>query len=257
MASDPLQGRLTQRICTECGVPFVAQRSNAKTCGASHRKSRSLRKQREGAKFTEFKVAAGEVQVAMEKASVVALDTLPRAAHEALREEMRPHVREHLTGEVLQAIGEMTSRLLPLAIHALEEDLAAVLPMLDRDGFPMLDTEGQPIWIPDGDRRGKATALALKYTVGQPGLSPQPEAPEQAPITVIFPALPAPTQVHTDADSTAEPLQLAEGERLCDMCGDAKPAAEFVGSSDRCSACHGANRARIEAAIAERTQTAS
>lgn len=241
-----------QKLCSECGEPFIAEKASAKTCSDLHRTARNRRRKRQGEFFTEFADGHEDIEIVLQKATSAAVDRLPEAAFDALKQELAPVMREALTADVLQGIGGMVG-LLPLMIQGLQESLTATKLVLDGEGNIVAGPDGELLWVPDHTERAKALALGLKYTVGQPGLAPQPEAPEQAPITVIFPAMPAPTQQATDA--TAEELpQLAEGERLCDICTTPKPAREFVGSSNRCLPCHAANGVRARAAIEERTK---
>lgn len=215
--------------------------------------ARSRRKNKQGSAFTDFAIDTGETQAAMENATSQAIDDLPAVAREVLADELRPHIREQLTSDVLQGIGDMVN-LMPLVQAALADDLSALTPMfVEGTGDPLLDEHGEQFFLPDYDRRQKAVGMVLKYTLGQAGLAPQPEAPEQAPITVVFPTMPAPPpRIEVDTEGVAiEVLELEEGERQCDICNLAKPVAEFVGSSPRCTSCHGAQRARIEAAIVE------
>lgn len=238
-----------QYVCTECGTPFIATQAS-KTCTPACRMKR-VRRRGKGDKrewFTDF----SDVTKAMEKAAANAVDDLPKVAREVLAEELRPAIREAMTGQVLQSIGDMVRDLLPLALLALKDDLTAMTPMFDDEGAPLLGPNGEHIHLPDYDRRQRATTLVTRYTIGQPGLAPQPEAPEQAPITVIFPSMPAPT-AHVEAEAS-EVFELVEGQRVCDICDTAKPADEFVGASSRCQPCHDAHRARIDAAIAARTK---
>lgn len=242
----------SQHICTECGSPFVSRNATAKTCTPKCRTARNRRHKKAGDAAAEFASEQSHLELVLEKATSAAVDRLPEAAFAALKEELAPVVREALTDEVLRGIGGMVG-LLPLMIEGLKESLQATRLVTDSEGGVVYGRDGEPMMVPDHGERAKALALGLKYTVGQPGLAPQPEAPETAPITVIFPAMPAPTQ--QSVDSTAEALpELVEGERLCDMCRTAKPADEFVGSSNRCAICHEANGARARAAITERTK---
>ncbi len=242
-----------QFICTECGHPFVSTSASAKTCGSACRQRRHRRFAADPA-ASEFSINVSPTLEAMQNASAQALDDLPNVARDVLAEELRPAVREALTGRVLESIGDMVN-LLPLAQEALRDDLSARVPLLDGNGDAIRDADGSLVWIVDHDRRSKATALVMKYTVGQPGLAPQPEAPEQAPLIINFPTMPAPPD-HIDGGAVEELPELAEGERICDICREAKPAAEFVGDSPRCQVCHDAQRARIDAAIAARTAAA-
>lgn len=242
-----------QFICTECGGPFMSGHAGAKTCGQTCRQRRHRRFERDE-NAPEFAVDVSATAEAMQNARAQALDDLPAVAREVLAEELRPAVREALTGAVLQSIGDMVG-LMPLVQAALTDDLKASVPLLDGEGDPIRDNDGSIVFITDHERRSKAVALVMKYTVGQPGLAPQPEAPEQAPLIINFPTMPAPPD-HIDGAADEEPLELEEGHRMCDICQESKSAGEFVGDSPRCQACHDGQRARIEAAIAERTASA-
>lgn len=244
----------TQKICTECGDPFTAGSEQALTCSMKCRKRRARRMkaaEAAGEKAPEYAVAAGPNQEVLEQARNSALDDLPAVAREVLAEEIRPAVREALTGRVLQSIGDMVE-LLPLVQDALRDDLTALTPLFNDEGRQLVDPDDNPIFLPDYDRRAKAVALVVKYTVGQPGLAPQPETPEQAPIIINFPpGMEMPVQVGAvDVEVIAA---LEAGQRLCDICHEPKDEDEFMAGSGRCTACHDAQRARIEAAIVERT----
>lgn len=240
-----------QHVCTECPTMFVGS-SSAKTCSDACRNKRSRRRKRQGAAFTEFDREAGEIQAAMDSATEALLDDLPAVAREVMADELRPIFREHLSGAVLQGIGDMVG-LLPRAQAALELQLEAERMVLDSEGTPVM-VDGQPLMVPDHAMRDKAIAHVLRYTVGQPGLAPQPEAPEQAPIIVNFGGMPPPTGY---VDGTADVVELGMNERLCDTCGVAKDVTEFVGGSSRCEECHEKNRARVQLAIEERTKPGS
>lgn len=240
----------TQFICTECGHPFMSANASSRTCGDRCRQRRHRRFERDP-NAPEFAIDVSHVAEAMQNARAQALDDLPAVAREVLAEELRPAVREALTGAVLQSIGDMVG-LMPLVQAALTDDLQASVPLLDSDGNPIRDADGSIVFLTDHERRSKAVALVMKYTVGQPGLAPQPEAPEQAPLIINFPTMPAPPD-HIEGEANEEPLELEEGHRVCDICQESKPTDEFVGDAPRCQVCHDAQRARIEAAIAERT----
>lgn len=249
---EPVPRGSLQFICTECGDPFLTNTSGAKTCGATCRQRRKRRFDK-NADAPEFAVDRNTTLAAMQDAKSQALDDLPAVAREVLADELRPAVREALSGRVLQSIGDMVE-LLPLVQDALRDDLTAQTPLLDSNGDAIRDSDGSVVYLPDYDRRAKAVALVAKYTVGQPGLAPQPEMPEQAPLVINFPTMPAPAD-HIEGAAVEELPELSEGERICDICREAKDAAEFVGDSPRCQACHDGQRARIEAAIAERTKS--
>jgi hypothetical protein len=241
-------------ICTECGSPFVAQKG-AKTCDEKCRKRRSVRKAQQGANFTEFSVEAGPVQASMALAVEAGVADLPSIARDVLAEELRPVLREALTGRVLESIGTMVSDLLPLALSALRDDLEALRPASDSAGLLLHDDDGEFLMLPDYDRRQKAYQLVVKNTIAQPGLAPQPEAPDAAPIIVQFPegmAMPSPPTVDGEAVEAPPQHELEPGQRQCDSCGLAKVEAEFVAGSERCWACHGKGEARVRAAIEAR-----
>lgn len=247
-----------QKICTECGAPFMSRSPRSKVCSEPKGRCamrRQRRKKRDGEAFTEYATEFGGVPEAMDNATSQALQRLPEAAFETLKAELAPVVREKLTGDVLRGIGDMVG-LLALTQDALKESLTAVRLVTDADGNPVIASDGEPMFVPDSAERMKAAGYVLKYTLGQSGLAPQPEAPEMAPITVVFPTMPAPPN-HIDGDEPVELAELPEGHRECDICAETKPAAEFVGSSSRCQLCHDANRARAEAAIAARTKPAT
>ncbi|MES2936524.1 MAG: hypothetical protein V4864_02505, partial [Pseudomonadota bacterium] len=164
-------GRGLQKICSECGDPFLAATDAAKTCREACRKRRSRRAQRQGAAFTEFDVDVSATTAAMEAATSQAIADLPAVARELVADELRPAVREALSGAVLSSIGDMLG-LMPLVQDALKDDLTALTPVWNDEGQPLLDFNGEPALVPDYDRRAKAVALMLKYTVGQPGLAP-------------------------------------------------------------------------------------
>lgn len=185
----------------------------------------------------------------MEAATNSALDDLPAVARETLRDELAPLIREQLTSDVLDSIGGLMA-LLPLAQDALKADLQAERAVIGPDGEHLLRPDGTVYMEVDNDRRKHALTLVLKYTVGQPGLAPQADAPEQPAMVVVFPHMPAPTG---HIDSELEEIEVADDERLCDICSAVKHKDEFVGSSNRCAVCHEQNAERARVAIAERT----
>ncbi len=243
-------GRGLQKICSECGDPFLAATDAAKTCREACRKRRSRRAQRQGAAFTEFDVDVSATTAAMEAATSQAIADLPAVARELVADELRPAVREALSGSVLRSIGDMLG-LMPLVQDALKDDLTALTPVWNDEGQPLLDFNGEPALVPDYDRRAKAVALMLKYTVGQPGLAPQPDAPEAAGITVLFSGMGEPT-ITSYADELPEEriAELESGEsRQCDICNAVKPKGLFVGASSRCEECQEGLKTRINAEV--------
>lgn len=240
-----------QKICTECGTPFLASNEGSKTCSDAHRKRRSRRKLKQGSAFTEYDVDISATTAAMEQASKDALDDLPAVARELLAKEMQPYVREALTGEVLQSLSAMLG-MMPLVQAALTDDLTALTPVWNDEGAQLLDRDGEPCLVPDYDRRQKAVAMVLKYTVGQPGLAPQPDAPEAAGVTVVFSGMGEPVITSSAQDLDEERLATLESgdSRQCDICEAVKPKDEFVGASSRCEECQAALRARVDASVA-------
>lgn len=241
-----------QYICTECGDPFAASMPNAKTCGERCRKRRQ-RRQKAG-DSRDYAFDATQIHEAWAAAKELALDHLPDVAQQVLADEMRPIIREALTDEVLSSIDDMMG-LMALSNKALSDALRAATFEFNEDGTPMVDQNGDRVVVADHDTRLKAAAMVHRVTLLQPGLAPQPEQPDAAPIVVNFGSMPAISQAVEG--SAHEVIELDEGERLCDMCALPKPADEFVGSSSRCLECHLGNRKRIETAIEERTRPAS
>lgn len=239
-----------QRICTECGTPFTAAHPKAKTCSTAHRQARYQRRKGDP-DAPEFAIELGPVQAAMQTAQDLALEDLPNVAREVLADELRPAVREMLEGEVLDSIGAMIE-LMPLAQRALADELMAAKFEFNDDGTPLLTEDGRRAVVADHEARHRAAALIFKYTVGQPGLAPQPEAPSAAPIQIVFPEGLGGT-VHVDATAEEEVPELLAGEKLCDLCHQPKPEDEFVAGSDRCYRCHHNQTERVKALIAERT----
>ena len=240
-----------QHICTECGEPFLSPTTTAKACSDRCKMRRSRRRKSEGSTFREYAVDTGDIQAAMENAKSAAVDQLPTVAREILGEELRPAIREALTSEVLKGIGDMVD-LLPLMNEALRDSLQATRMVRDAEGKPIEGRDGQYIVEPDSAERMKASALVLKYTLGQAGLAPQPEAPEQAPMIINFPTMPA-LPGYIEGDEPLDLPQLPEGHRECDICREAKPASEFVAASNRCAVCNEEQRTRIQAEIDKRT----
>lgn len=241
-----------QRVCSECPTPFVTTSPRAKTCSGS---CRSKRKRRLDAGDTADVAGGNNAAKAIAKAKKATMDDLPAVVREVMAEEVRPVVREALSSRVLEAIGSMTE-LIPLMFDALKDDLVAQEPCVDpATGEHVTMMDGTPVYTVDYDRRSKARDLVAKYTLGQPGLAPQPEAAANAPITVVFPGMSQPEPIYIRAaDAIADaPLELPAGvsddARMCDLCHDWKEPVELVGDSDRCYPCHEAARVKMEARL--------
>lgn len=253
MAADPRPDAIgvTQHVCSECPAVFVGP-PTSKTCSNACRSKRRRRKASQGSDFTERDHNAGDIQAAIEQAKEAALADLPAVARERLGAQLDPIIRENLSGDVLASIGNMVGRLLPMAEAALEAQLGAERLVTDSEGNPVI-VDGEPLMLPDHQMRDKAIGHVFKATIHQPGLAPQPEAPEQAAIVVNFGGMPPPTGY---VDGTAAPIELGMNERQCDVCERVKDVTEFVGGSSRCETCHEEQRARIQLAIEERTKPA-
>lgn len=243
-----------QRICTECGTPYTSRNPSSKVHNDACRMRRNRRKKREGGGFTDFATDVSPTADAMQEAAKHAIADLPQVAREVLGEELRPVVREHLTQAVLDSIGSMVD-LLPLVHAALADDLVAVRAVRTHDGDIVYEADGEPAYEVDYDRRSRAVQVVLKHTVAHSGVAPQAEKPEMAPLSIYFDGLQAPLAVSTAPaiDGTAFDVDLPPGTRQCDSCGEVKGDEEFVGASHRCTVCHEGGRARIQAAIEERT----
>lgn len=223
-------GNSAQRICTECGHPFVAINAGHKVCSPKCRTKKMHRKRR-GVPADPAVAARGaerqrKVEAAVEEGAI-------EIARDIIREELRPVVREHLSADVLRAIGDLVE-LTPLLVAALKDDLEAQTPVYDPEtGEQRIGADGTPVTRTDYDRRARAASLLAKHTIGSAGLAPQPVNKPQ-PITVEFGGMPRP-------DWDAAP------PRTCEVCGASKPAAEFAGESARCQPCHDAigDRARL------------
>jgi hypothetical protein len=133
-----------------------------------------------------------------------------------VREQVGPVVREALTDRVLEEIKVMT-HLLPEALQTLQNNL------LDED--PKI--------------RESAAALILKYTLGNQTIAPKPEQSAPA-FNISFGGMPMQGEKMDAEDGSVlgDAVEEANHERQCQECGEVKDAAEFVGESPRCLACH-------------------
>lgn len=192
------------RVCSECTNSLAGLGPKATTCGATCRTRRARRKAKEALELGEGGVAAIERQ---------ARGDLHAQLPAVTREQLIPVVREAITEDVMRAIKEMVG-LTPLAVAALQRDLQSE----------------------DDVIRGKATATALKYTVGHPALVTHEDSAAGSQINVTF-ALPRPDDIQTtDVDAKViEPDP--EPDRTCDLCHETKPAAEMYPGADRCWDC--------------------
>ena len=149
---------------------------------------------------------------------------VPEIGNELIKEELRPIVRDAITGEVLGAIKAMVN-LAPQAVAALALDM--------QDSDPVI--------------RQKAYDLWFRYTVGQKNLHSPEQEQATAPITINF-DMPRPT-----FDSEGEGvIEEAEELRECEHCGEEKPAAEFVDDSTRCVTCNEKLQELVKQRLGER-----
>jgi hypothetical protein len=137
-------------------------------------------------------------------------DEAERATQELLREELRPHVREAITDEVVEQVKSLIGHV-PLAI----EELAA-----------QLHSE-------DEELRHKAAKEILRHTTGNKAIIPDINADKSQAIIVNF-ALPRPDPQSTNLAFGPPTI---EEKRQCDSCLSWKETDEFEGSSDRCAEC--------------------
>lgn len=199
------------RKCSEyahCGKLLVGKSAQAKTCSTACRSRRAHRLKRarsKGGQMSPYDPAlAAVVDVAAGKTK--------EAAHDVLKEELRPIVREALTQDVLDGLGELVE-MVPEAVALIRADF---------------DSADETI-------RQRAYTLLLKYTLGNQSIAPASATAAPAPMQVFFGRQP-------DAPSTpAEAVEL----NTCEACGREAPKAEFVANSDRCRACHAEVQQRV------------
>ena len=201
------------RVCSECPNTLRGKPPTAKTCSAACRSKRSRRLKRQAKE-------AGALKALPEHQKEIAARVrgqMSDVAHDVIETELRPVVREAITEETLRAIQQMVG-LTPLAVEAIQEDLASDDPVL----------------------RQRAYSLVMKYTVGH-GAIVTPESDDKTrPLQVNF-NLPRPEE---EQPATAEVEAEAVETKVCDLCGADKPVIEFVAASDRCKSCHRAQSER-------------
>lgn len=183
-----------------------------KTCSDAHRAKRSRRIKREQVNRAAVARATVFPEHQKEIRDIVA-DRVPEIGNEIIKEELRPVVRDAITGKVLGAIKTMVG-LAPHAIAALERDMQST----------------------DSSTSLRATELWFRYTVGKDLHDPNKEN-ESANMTVNF-ALPRPTEETVWEDTEHNVIEEAEELRVCDVCRQEKSASAFVANSTRCHDCH-------------------
>jgi hypothetical protein len=201
--------------CSECGRPLT--NVLAKTCGAACRNKRARRLKRAKARGGANTALPPHQKALQLGARKEIADALPQV----VQEELRPLVREAITEDVLRAASQLVA-LTPTMVDAITEDLNSSDKIL----------------------RQKAYTLLAKYTLGNQSIAPVQEHRDQ-PMQVTF-NLPRPGNLPADAgadidagEATLTPLETEALElRQCMECHADKPAAEFVGASERCVDCH-------------------
>lgn len=138
-----------------------------------------------------------------------------------MAEEIRPIVREQLTDDVMRGIAGLVN----LTSRAVE--------LLGRDMESHDESVSQ-----------KATALVLRYTLGNQSVAPAPAEVQPGAMTVNFHAPRAEVEV-IEAHVVEDPAIEAGEVQLCCECAVPKPLDAFVGGSTRCQTCHDALQATI------------
>lgn len=180
----------------------------AKTCCSAHRATRKRRITRANAQVKEFQAANN---AATNEIARIVRNESTSVISNVMKDQLAPIVREALTEDVLRAINDLMG-LTPAAVSALKQDL-----------------ESEDVHV-----RHRAAALVTKYTIGHPALI-RPSDTDGAGQLVVNLNLPRP-ETDNIPDPDAEHPE-AEEIKVCDMCGEDKPASEFEAGSERCSAC--------------------
>ncbi len=192
-------------VCSECKKTLRGKNKLARTCSSRCRSERVRRKKRQAAAIAERGTHPEHVSRAKMK----------DAAHEVLKEELRPAIAASLTPDVLHGLGELVA-MVPDAVARLREDL---------------DSRDETI-------RQRAYFHVMKYTLGNPAVAPG--APEQTPqpMQVSF-VMPRPGVATPELEAVAEELA------TCEACHIEQPRSAFVANSQRCQTCHDAIQARV------------
>lgn len=209
-------------MCSECPTVIPGARPTQKTCSPACRAKRSRRMKRARTEAARVAGEANALPEHLQALSHAAHGEAKHVAHELLKEEMKPVVREAITEDVLKAVNDLVA-LTPTMVAAIQEDLQSNDKIL----------------------RQKAYSLLARYTLGNPSVAPASAAAQPAPMQVIF-QLPRPgddgAPVAVEAD--------AEELRTCMECHETKPAGAFVANSERCQGCHDALQEKVRARFA-------
>lgn len=207
--------------CSECGEKLVypdgtPKPAGTKTCSPAHRNKRARRIKAEklkGSRKSKYDVEHQEMAAATRGQAV-------DVAHEVMKEELRPVVREAMTTDVLHGIDSLI-KLTPRAIELLQQQMESNDEVIAQ----------------------RAVTLLLKYTMGNPSVAPPPTEKAPAPMSVVF-NIPRPGDTTSES---IEPLAPSDAEELreCGDCHEYKPDGAFVASSDRCAECFEKLRGRV------------
>lgn len=201
-----------ERICSECSAPLGPHATpTKKTCSKSCRDKRGRRIKRQE---EESNRKRSQARLLPEHLQPLKAKELKDVAHDVMKEELRPVVREALTDDVLRSV-ERLIRLTPRMIDCIEEDLHSV----------------------DTTIRQRAYTLLARYTLGNPSVAPAPEDPGAQGMTVVF-NLPRPGDTEAPEVSVTEAPYDEINVKPCNECAVHKPLGDFEAGSDRCKECH-------------------
>lgn len=210
--------------CSECGAKLVNEDGSprpagTKTCSSSCRQKRARRLKRAQIKAG----AASKFEPEHQEMAAATRGEAVDVAHEVMKEELRPVVREAMTADVLAGIDSLIKSQ-PRAIELLQQQMESS----------------------DETIAQRAVTLLLKYTMGNPSVAPPPTEKAPAPMTVTF-------NIPRPGDITSGSIEAGDAEELrdCTDCGLSKPDSEMVGGSDRCQECFSAMQAKVEERLAE------
>lgn len=202
------------RKCSECPKSLRGLSSQAKTCSGacrSRRADRIKRAREKGGAMTPY-------DEQLQAANQAVRGKTKSAAHEVLKEELRPIVREALTDDVLKGLGDLVE-MVPDAVALLAQQIQSADELVAQ----------------------RAATLIMKYTLGNQAIAPASAEQAPAPMQVVF-AMPRP--------GDAAPTQIeAQAEELvtCAECAVEQPKSSMVANSERCQACHDEVQARVAA----------
>lgn len=217
---------MAKRICSEYGpnnpnCKRTLDRPTQKTCSDACRNRRARRLKRQRLEASRKGGEANALPEHLKTLQTAAANEAKQVAHELLKEEMKPVVREAITEDVLSAINDLVA-LTPTMVEAIREDLSS----------------------DDKYLRQKAYSLLARYTLGNSSVAPAPANAAPAPMQVVF-------QLPRPGDDGQPPITVeAEELRTCMECQATKPASEFVANSERCQSCHDALQEKVRARFA-------